>query len=188
MVRVVAGSARGIKLKTVPSDDTKPTLDRVKEAMFSIMQQEIPGAYVLDLFSGNGTLGIEALSRGAESAVFNDCDSKCTAVIEENLKAAKLTDRAIVTRLDYRQALGKYAEEKRKFDVILLDPPYKAGLYVKAIETVSQNGLANKNALIMCETAREDILPERIGHFTKEKERGYGTVGLTFYRMTGEQI
>lgn len=186
MVRVVAGSARGIKLKTVPSDDTKPTLDRVKEAMFSIIQLEIPGAKVLDLFSGNGTLGIEALSRGAESAVLNDCDSKCTAIIEDNLRATKLAERATVTKLDYRQALGRYAEEKRKFDCILLDPPYKAGFYVKTVELISQLGLANANALIVCETAREDVLPEKVGHFTKEKERGYGTVGLTLYRMTGE--
>ncbi len=182
MVRIIAGSARGLRIKTVPSEKTKPTLDRVKEPMFSILTGEIEGRIVLDLFSGNGSLGLEALSRGAEFAYMNDCDRQCSSIIRENLAYTGLQSKAEVTQLDYREALARYGKSGKKFGLILLDPPYGDGVIPEVLEQISKLQLWEDGCVVMCEHTRTDVLPEIVGVFTKVKERAYGTVGLTLYR------
>lgn len=187
MVRIIAGSARGHKIKTVPSPDTRPTLDRVKEPMFSILTPDIPGRTVLDLFAGNGALGIEALSRGAAGAYFTDCDRTCAAVIRENLVSTGFADRGHVMQADYREALSRYAREEKRFTLILLDPPYALCAWEDALTRISRLSLWEPGCVAMCEHDRETALPDRIGAFVREKERHYGSVGLTFYRA-GELV
>lgn len=150
--------------------------------MFSILTPDIPGRMVLDLFSGNGALGLEALSRGAAFACFNDWDRTCTKVIRENLMYTGLVRQAQVTQLDFREALSGYAAERKRFGLVLLDPPYAAGFIPEVLEQVTELHLWESGCAVMCEHAREDILPEAVGVFLKEKTRAYGTVGLTLYR------
>ncbi len=182
MVRIVAGSARGLRIKTVPSEKTKPTLDRVKEPMFSILTGDLADRTVLDLFAGNGSLGLEALSRGAAFACFNDHDRACVKVIGENLAYTGLADQGAVTRLDYQAALNRYHQEGRQFGLVLLDPPYAAGVIPRVLAQLSDLALWAPGCVVMCEHTKDDILPESVGVFQKEKMRSYGTVGLTVYR------
>ncbi len=186
MVRVIAGTAGGLKLKTIDSDRTKPTLDRVKESMFSILSPFIAGRDVLDLFAGSGALGIEALSRGAAYCCFNDRDRKCGETVRYNIDRAGMTDRAEISCGNYRHALGEYAAKNRQFGLILLDPPYGSGFYEDALGDVLRYGLFTPDCVIMCEHGREAVLPETFGGFAVWKCRNYGTVGLTFYRLCGD--
>ena len=120
-MRVISGKARGVTLKTPDGNQTRPTADRVKEALFSIIQFDLPGAKILDLFAGSGQLGIEALSRGADSALFIDASDKACALVKENLRRTKLTEQAEVIRSDYLSYLKNC---RKKFNIIILDPPY----------------------------------------------------------------
>ncbi|MBO4327654.1 MAG: 16S rRNA (guanine(966)-N(2))-methyltransferase RsmD [Clostridia bacterium] len=188
MVRVISGSAGGLKLKTAESAETRPTLDRVKEAMFSILTPYIKGRNVLDLFAGSGALGIEALSRGAEHGCFNDIDRACAGLVKENLKHTGLDGKALVNTGHYAKALGRFRDEKRSFGLILLDPPYGAELYEDAVLTIERYGLFDTECVIMCEHRREKPLPDEIGGFKAFRHREYGTVGLTFYKRGGDEI
>ena len=136
MIRVIAGTAGGLKLKTLDSEDTRPTLDRVKEAMFSILAPYLRGTTVLDLFAGSGALGIEALSRGAEYCRFNDGSRKCVDIIKQNIVHTSFEERAAVTCETYGKAIERLGREGIKFDVVLLDPPYGANYYADAILNV----------------------------------------------------
>ena len=131
-MRVIAGKARGIQLKTPEGTETRPTIDRVKEALFSIIQFEVPGARVLDLFGVTGQLGIEALSRGAKSAVFVDAGEKACALIRENLRRCHMEADGRVVRADYLDYLNRCRES---YDIIFLDPPYASGNLERALET-----------------------------------------------------
>lgn len=182
MVRVVAGTAGGLKLKTPDSDKTKPTLDRVKEPMFSILGPYIYGRTVLDLFAGCGALGIEALSRGADYCFFNDFDRNCAAVIKENLRHTSLSEKAGIICLPYRKALSQLRLEGKRFGLVLLDPPYETNCYEDVLLTALDYGLLEPDCAIMCEHGRENVLPDTVGTLSALKRRGYGTVGLTLYR------
>ena len=186
-MRVVAGTAGGLKLKTRDSEATKPTLDRVKEAMFSMLTFETPGATVLDLFSGSGSLGIEALSRGAESAVFCDKDKECTGIIEENLRFTKLADKATVMRGDFSDNLKILSEKGKKFTLVILDPPYRQGLEQEAVKLIEKYSLFTGNTTILTEHAFDDKMPDKIGIFEKIKEKKYGTVGVSLYKVSEER-
>ena len=148
-MRVISGLARGTKLKTIESDTTRPTLDRVKESLFNILQNKIKGTVVLDLFAGSGALGIEALSRGAVKAYFCDKNPEAVKVIKENLIKTRLLDKAIVFNKDYLEAIRKIKEE---LSIVFLDPPYKLDLAVKAINELLKNNLLTNDSLIIVET------------------------------------
>ncbi len=180
MVRVIAGEARGRKLKTNPEETTKPTLDRVKEAMFSMLLPYLSGATVLDLFAGNGALGIEAISRGAKYCVFNDYSKDCCKIIRENLQNLGFIDRAEIKTKDFGELISEEAGRKREFDLVLLDPPYGRGLVTEALRLLGEK-LPQNPMVAMCEHGAEEELPQEIGGFVKEKEKRYGTVGLTIY-------
>lgn len=148
-MRVISGISRGTKLKTIESDTTRPTLDRVKESLFNILQNKIKGTVVLDLFAGSGALGIEALSRGAVKAYFCDKNPEAVKVIKENLIKTRLLDKAIVFNKDYLEAIRKIKEE---LSIVFLDPPYKLDLAVKAINELIKNNLLTNDSLIIVET------------------------------------
>ncbi len=150
-MRVIAGSARGRRLATVDDSDTRPTLDRVKESVFGILQFDIEGAAVLDLFAGSGALGIEALSRGAASCVFVDRRRECTSVIRENVDKLGFTERARIQTGDYLAALNALEREEARFKLVFLDPPYKSGLGIKAASMLFQKGMLLEGATIVIE-------------------------------------
>ena len=175
-VRVITGSRRGRKLFTLEGNDVRPTTDKVKESIFNIIQFDVPDAKVIDLFAGSGQLGIEALSRGADSCVFVDASSKSISVVEENLKITSFREKSKTVRSD---ALGYLDRVIEKYDIALLDPPYKAGLMEDAIERIAPH--INENGVIVCETGSEEFLPENIEGFTSKRYK-YGKIALTVYR------
>ena len=181
MVRVIAGTARGSKLKTVDSDATRPTLDRVKEAMFSMLMPYLPGAYVLDLFSGNGSLGIEALSRGAAKCVFNDKSRECCGIIRENAAKVGFGDRAEVFSLDFSEMISKAAGRRDRFDMLLLDPPYGKELIGSSVMAFERAGIYSEKCVILAEHSVNDILKEKYGKFVLVKTKKYGTVAVSVY-------
>lgn len=178
-MRVITGKARGVVLKTPDGLATRPTTDRVKEALFSIIQFEIPGGKVLDLFGGTGQLGIEALSRGASSAVFVDASDVACKLIQENLKRTKLTDNAKVVRSDYLEYLRRCRE---KFDIILLDPPYAEVFLENSLNFISEIDILQTNGIIVTERPLGKELPWDYPGFTRSKDYKYGNTLITLFR------
>ena len=167
-MRVITGTARGRVLRTLEGEDVRPTTDRVKEAVFSIIQFEIEGRRVLDLFAGSGQLGIEALSRGAASATYN-------------LEHTKLGDNAKVIQTD---ALSFLKLTKDKFDIVFLDPPYASSLVVDSMKLLSDVVAAGGCAI--CETPVDSELPESFGELKFHRSYRYGKIKITVYRKEGE--
>lgn len=180
-MRVITGTAKGRRLRTLPGLDVRPTIEGVKEAIFSIVQFEVEGAVVLDLFSGSGQLGIEALSRGAKKVVFVDNAAESVKIIKENLKHTKLEANAVVCNMANNAFLRS---TKEKFDIAILDPPYNHRLIHKSmpqlVEKMSESGI------IICEHEKETSLPERFGDFAISKIYRHGRVTLTAYRKSEE--
>lgn len=178
-MRVISGKARGIALKTPDGMLTRPTTDRVKEALFSILQFELPGARVLDLFGGTGQLGIEALSRGADSAVFVDAREDACRLIRENLKRTRLENQAQVLRRDYLDYLNTCRDS---FRIILLDPPYAEVFLETAINRIVEIDILQRDGIIVAERPLGKELPPEIPGFTRSKDYKYGKILLTLYR------
>ena len=178
-MRVITGKARGVQLKTPDGMLTRPTTDRVKEALFSIIHFEIPGARVLDLFGGTGQLGIEALSRGAKSAVFVDAQESACKLIRENLKRTKMESYGKVVRSDYLQYLDRCRE---KFEIILLDPPYAEVFLENALKRITEIDILETNGIIVTERPLGKELPWEFEGFLRSKDYKYGKTLLTIYR------
>ena len=181
-MRVITGTARGKKLITLEGMDVRPTSDMVKEAIFSIVQFELAGAKVLDLFAGSGQLGIEALSRGASLAVFVDSSTESVRVTRENLKNTGLAQKSRVVAMDSFAYLSGCKDE---FDIALVDPPYSKDIInqilPKLVEKMSDNGI------IVCEHDKKDELSEKFGDFCRFKTYSYGRIALTTYRKRNEE-
>ncbi|MDD6057268.1 MAG: 16S rRNA (guanine(966)-N(2))-methyltransferase RsmD [Clostridiales bacterium] len=154
-MRIIAGTARSLPLKTVPGSDTRPTTDRIKETLFNILQDEVPGSDFLDLFAGSGQIGLEALSRGANSAVFVDHEKKAASCIEENIRFTKFEDKTKVYQADVQSAL-RMMEGKYQFDLIFLDPPYGKKLEQDVLAYLAGSSLLKEDALIVVEAARDE--------------------------------
>lgn len=180
-MRVITGLARGRRLETLPGEETRPTAERVKEALFSILQFEIEGRRVLDLFAGSGQLGIEALSRGAESCVFVDKNPAAVEVIRRNLRACGLYEHTQVLAAD---AAGYLARRSGRFDIALLDPPYASGLAAALLEPTA--ACMNPGGVIVCETDASQALPEQAGAFRLIRVYRYGKVLLHLYRAQAD--
>lgn len=177
-MRVITGKARGVSLKTPEGMLTRPTADRVKEALFSIIHFDIPGARVLDLFGGTGQLGIEALSQGAAQAVFVDAREEACRLIRENLTRTKLSGGTVV-RSDYMDYLSRCRE---KFDIIFLDPPYAETYLENAIKRITEIDILQSNGIIVAERPLGKELPWEFGGYTRSKDYKYGKTLLTIYR------
>ena len=178
-MRVITGKARGIQLKTPDGMLTRPTADRVKEALFSIINFDVPGAKVLDLFGGTGQLGIEALSRGATSAVFVDAREDACRLIRENLKRTKLEKDAKVVRSDYLDYLNRCREQ---YNIILLDPPYAEVFLENSIKRITEIDILQSDGIIVAERPLGKELPWEFEGYTRSKDYKYGKVLLTIYR------
>jgi len=181
MIRIISGIAGGMHIKVPPTDKTKPTLDRVKESVFSILQPYIPGKRVLDLFAGSGSLGLEALSRGAGFAVFVDSSRLCTETIRENIQKTKMTEKAQVVRADVYKAIQGFSRQGLKFDIIFMDPPYARNFVCKTLQMIVENDIIIENGLIAAEHIDTEQLPDRIGKLVKVRSKHYGDTVYTFY-------
>ena len=178
-MRVITGTARGRRLKELDGMETRPTTDRVKEGLFSALQFEIAGRSVLDLFSGTGQLGIEALSRGADRAVFVDHRTEAVQLVRENLKLTGLDQRARVVQGDALEFLRTAGE---LFDLIFLDPPYAAGLLEPALAQIAEFDILRSHGTIVAESPADRELPALPPPYGVWRTYRYGKIGLTIYR------
>ena len=178
-MRVITGKARGVQLKTPDGHKTRPTADRVKEALFSIIQFDVPGTNVLDLFGGTGQLGIESLSRGANSAVFVDADEKACNLIRENLHRCKMEREGTVVRSDYLAFLSRC---RQKFHIIFLDPPYAEVFLENALKMISEIDILESGGIIVAERPVGKPLLCEFSGFSRSKDYKYGQTLLTLYR------
>ena len=178
-MRVITGTAWGVLLKTPEGLTTRPTSDRVKEALFSIIHFEIPGARVLDLFGGTGQLGIEALSRGAASAVFVDAGEPACRLIRENLKRTRFEREGKVIKSDYLAYLTSCREQ---FDIILLDPPYAEVFLENALKKITEIDILQSGGIIVAERPLGKELPWEFEGYTRSRDYKYGKTLLTIYR------
>lgn len=179
-MRVIAGTARSLPLKTSEGKDTRPTTDRIKETLFNMLQSHIPGCVFVDLFSGSGGIGIEALSRGAKSAYFVESDRNATKNIRDNLAFTRLADRAVVLQEDARRAFYKIKEVP---DIVFMDPPYNSGLEQEILEVLAKSGQITEETMIVVEESLKTDFSyvERWG-FQIIKEKCYKTNKHMFMR------
>jgi len=182
-MRVITGSARGRRLKELTGMETRPTTDRVKEGLFSVIQFDIEGRRILDLFAGTGQLGIEALSRGARECVFIDQRKDAAALIRENLQVCELTERGHVHQGD---SLA-YLRSGEKFDIIFLDPPYGSGLLEKALESITMFDICREHGIIVAESDAAAVLPPVQPPYSLYREYRYGKIKLTVYHRSGNE-
>ena len=182
-MRVIAGTARGTVLKTPEGMLTRPTADRVKEAVFSILHFDVQDAVVLDLFGGTGQLGIEALSRGAKKTVFVDQQQKACELIRENLRRTKFDRAGTVIRGDYLEYLKR---TKERFDIILLDPPYAENFLENALNCIAEIDILRDNGIIVTERPLEKALEVQLPGFTRSRDYKYGKTLIALYRRDSE--
>ena len=169
-MRIISGKARGTKIATLEGDNTRPTLDRVKESLFNIIQNNIYNSNVLDLFSGSGALALESLSRGARRAYLCDSSKEAIKVIKNNIEKTHFEDSVEILNLDYMKCLEKL--KNLKFDLIFLDPPYESEFDILALKYIIENKMLNNDGIIILETDRE-----------KEKLENLNKIGINIYDL-----
>ncbi|MGG4553757.1 16S rRNA (guanine(966)-N(2))-methyltransferase RsmD [Paenibacillus sp. FSL W8-0186] len=180
-MRVISGSAKGRPLKAVPGMGTRPTTDKVKEALFSMIGPYFEGGTVLDLFAGTGGLGIEALSRGMDRAIFVDLDYKSVETVKANLKAAGFAEQAEVYKNDAERALKTLAKRGASFDLVFLDPPYRLKHGDKLMERMDELNLLEDQAILVLEYESSFEYQDHFGHFRTIRKTDYGETGITIY-------
>ena len=173
-MRIISGSARGRKLMSPEGMETRPTSDRVKESVFNIISPYVYGAVVLDLFAGSGALGVEALSRGAETAVFVENNASAQKVLKKNIELARFEDKSKVFGCGFDAYLNSSAV---KFDIVFLDPPYKSGYYKKALELIRDKSLLSEEGIVVAEYEFGQTLPAVLG-YELLKDRKYGKTSV----------
>lgn len=183
---MISGTARGRSLKPVPGMGTRPTTDKVKEALFSMIGPYFNGGHVLDLFAGTGGLGIEALSRGAGQAIFVDKDPKAIEVVKHNVRVAEVEERSEIYRNDAKRALKALTKRNIAFELVFLDPPYRLKDADELLESMWSEGLIAGDATIIVEHDSKHEYPEDIGPLYIWKKVAYGEIGITVYRISGQ--
>ena len=183
-MRIITGTARGCRLKTPRGEATRPTADRIKESLFNILGRRIEEAHVLDLFAGTGALGLEALSRGAASALF--VDEKTASLIEKNAVKTRLLKRAEIVRADVLCILSRLGKQGRSFDLIFCDPPYRRGLWEKALSSVDREGLLAPDGCMIVEHGTEEEELPILEDLHCVRDESYGrTTRLRFFASGG---
>lgn len=187
-MRIIGGKMRGTKLQTLEGfDTTRPTLDRVKESLFNIISMKLIDSDVLDLFSGSGALGIESISRGANKAYLCDMSPKAINVIKQNVEKTRCKDSVVVLNKKHIQALEFFKQSNKKFDIVLLDPPYSTDFAEQSVEYIIDNNLLNEQGIIIIETDNEEKLMKGLNVEKVEiyDTRRYGRVSLIFLKRKG---
>lgn len=187
-MRVIAGTAKGRPLKAVPGMNTRPTTDKVKEAIFSMIGPYFDGGLALDLFAGTGGLGIEVLSRGADKAIFIDREKVSIDVIRNNVNAASLADRSEIYRNDADRAVKALAKRGEQFRYIFLDPPYRMTNMDEMLLSIASHNLVEQDAIIVVEHDSSHLYPEQFGGFVQRKYAKYGETAVTIYDYQPEQL
>jgi 16S rRNA (guanine(966)-N(2))-methyltransferase RsmD len=187
LVRVVSGICKGRPLKAVPGNTTRPTTDKVKEALFNMIGPYFDGGLGLDLFAGSGGLGLEALSRGLDKVIFIDREPKAIQTIHENIKACKFEENAEVYRNDADRAIKALMKREISFDYIFLDPPYKKQQLVHLMEKMDKQDLVKLDGIVVCEHSFDIELPQIVGRFSQIKHEKYGMIAVTIYARIKEQ-
>lgn len=179
-MRVIAGSARGIRLDAPPGRDIRPTLDRVREALFSILMSRIEGSRFLDLFAGTGANGIEALSRGAAAAIFVDASRPALNTVRDNLTRARVAQRAMSLQLELPREIARISGN---YDIVFADPAYDFGLYTELLAGIEERALLADDGIIVIEHKRGTELPESVGTLERSRVANYGQCALSFYSV-----
>lgn len=183
-MRVISGQLKGKRLKSVPGMTTRPTSDKVKEAVYNIVGPYFDGGEVLDLYAGSGAMGIEALSRGMDKGVFTDKANQAIKTIKENLRETSLTNQSEVYRNDARKALNLLHQRGRSFQLIILDPPYQEQTLTEDLTLISEIGLLDPDGIILCEHDKKVELPENISELVKIRHQLYGDTVITLYEWS----
>ena len=178
-MRIITGEYRGRRLESPIGYDVRPTTDKVKEAIFNLLMNDIWDAVVVDLFAGTGNLGLEALSRGANRCYFCDNSRESLNLIKVNIAKCTAQDKSVVLAGDYSKALGRI---KEKVQVFLIDPPYKDGLYEKCLNQIDELDLLDEEGIIITEHGVHDPVPQQAGNLIKVKEKKYGKIMVSIYR------
>ncbi len=178
-MRIVAGDFKGRKLETPAGNEIRPTSEKVKEAVFSMLSAKLPGAICVDLFAGTGSLGLEALSRGAEKCYFGDHARPAIEIVRRNVAHCKAEEWSVVYFGDYEQVLRKIHEP---VDIFFLDPPYRQGLYEDCFALIDELQLLAEDGVIVAEHSTDDAFPDVLGAFVKSKDRRYGSMTISVYR------
>jgi len=180
-MRIISGKSKGKRIETTHGPGTRPVTDRIKGAVFNILGKVLKGADVLDLFAGSGAMGLEALSRGAKSAVFIEKDQGCVGMIRKNLQNTGVIH-SEVYRKDVMIGL-KLIPAKKKFSIVFVDPPFNSGLVEKALLLLGDGDILRKNALVICRAHHKDLMPDRSGRLLLFRTERYGENLVGFYRV-----
>lgn len=191
-MRVISGTARGTRLALLKGADIRPTLDRVKESLFNQVGPDLTGAVFLDLFAGTGSIGIEALSRGAERVVFVENDPQAQRLIHENLQTCRMGHHTgdsgganwVLLKSDALRALETLQEKNYRFDLVYLDPPFQSDLYEETLSTLADSGLLAGEGLVVVEHYHKLPLNDNYGKLTRIKERRLGDTRLSFFALS----
>lgn len=186
-MRVVAGERKGMPLKAIAGTTTRPTTDKVKESIFNMIGPFFDGGIALDLFAGSGGLGIEALSRGAEKAIFVEKDGRAFSTLQDNIKKCRYENHAEMFRTDASRAVKGLLKRDILIDYLFVDPPYHKKEYYDLVELLAQGEKLAENAIIVCEHAVEIALPKSYGEFRLNRQETYGSTIVSIYRFDGEE-
>ncbi|WP_436666962.1 16S rRNA (guanine(966)-N(2))-methyltransferase RsmD [Latilactobacillus sakei] len=184
-MRIIAGEFGGRRLKAVPGMKTRPTTDKVKEAMFSMLGQFFDGGQALDLYAGSGGLAIEAVSRGMDHAYLIDRQYAAIQTIQDNVAVTKMPECFTIWKMPAEKALLKLADAKEQFDLILLDPPYKQQQMLLELQQFVKMDLLKLGAIILCETDTSLTYPEEIPHYTLKRQQNYGITEVAIFEFIG---
>ena len=183
-MRIIAGTARSMPLKTIPGLDTRPTTDRIKETLFNILQIEIPGCYFLDLFSGSGGIALEAVSRGAKKAVLVENSKKAAACIQDNINFTKFNSYCDLKIMDAVTAI-RTLERKYVFDIVYMDPPYNKGLEIEALNSLKDSSIIDEDTTIIIETNLDmDVSAYELDAYEIVRQKKYKTNQHIFLRRS----
>ncbi len=180
-MRIVAGIAKNRKIKSKKGNSTRPTMERVKEAIYSILEPYIDQSCFLDLFSGTGNMALEAVSRGSKRAVMIEDDVEALRIIIENVNSLGFEDRCRAYKNDVFRAIEILSKKGEKFDIIFMDPPYKQELCTRVIKLISKKGILAEGGIIVAEHHFKEDLADEVGEFKKIDERDYGGKQITFF-------
>ena len=186
-MKIIAGMWKGIFLKHPPPELSRPTQERVKKSLFDILGPRIQEGEVLDLFAGSGSLGIEALSRGAKEVIFVEWNSLCMKLLKENLEKLRARKKAVCFEENVLKAIGKLAREKRTFDLIFMDPPYNKEVTIKCLRSIGKYDILNPNAILVIRHSRKESLPPEADDLNLWRQEHYGQTLLSFYRKNSER-
>jgi len=182
-MKIISGLYKGRVIHGCNIEGTRPTQERVKESLFAMIQSKLRDGIVLDLFAGTGNLGFEALSNGSMACIFVDTNPKCTKSIQRTVESLQIKNAEVYT-MDYQKALDKFQKEKRKFDLIFLDPPYRYQNIESILKTLDEKELINTSGIVVCEYEEEE-LQEEYPSFQRLKMRSYGSKNISIYQYRG---